>query len=149
MGLEERAFFVKRPVNPDEIPDGLFDVLLAPLTAGEPPLLALKAQAAGLLVALSGAVEPRYVVLPQSAIRVADGSGLDGWAAAAVSLARRERLSKVAASNLVAARGFDAADACRRVLEIYEAGILAVRAKSAENVLAGAASGRSPGGWYA
>lgn len=149
MGLEEKAFFVKRPANPHEIPDGLFDVLLAPLTAGEPPLPLLKAQAAGLLVALGGTVEPQYVVLPQSVVRVADGSGLEGWAAAAVSLARRERLAKVAATNLVAARGFEAAGACRRILEVYERGIPALGAASADNALAGAAAGRPAGGWYA
>jgi hypothetical protein len=88
-------------------------------------------------------------VLPQSVAQVAEGSGVDGWAAAAVSLAGRERLSKLAASNLVAARGFDAADACRRVLEIYEKGMLAGGATSMDNALAGAASGRSAGGWYA
>lgn len=149
MGLEERAFHVKRPVNPHEIPDGLFDVLLAPLSGGDPPLLLLKAQAAGLLVALHGLVEPEYVVLPQSVARVAEGSGVDGWAAAAVSLAGRERLSRLAACNLVAARGFDAADACRRVLEIYEKVMLAGGATSMDNALAGAASGKSGGGWYA
>lgn len=149
MGLEERAFFVKRPANRHEVPDGLFDVLLTPMAGSEPPLLLLKAQAAGLLVALGGAVEPQYMVLPQSVVRVADGSGLDGWAAAVVSLARRERLSKVAASNLVAARGFDAANAGRRILEIYEAGMLAVGAPSGDNAFVGAASGKSAGGWYA
>ena len=149
MGLEERAFFVKRPANPHEIPDGLFDVLLASAHGGEPPLLLLRAQAAGLLVALGGEVEPQYVVLPQSVVRVAEGSGLDGWAAAAVSLLGRERLSKLAASNLLAGRGFDAADACRRVLEVYEEGMSAGGGVRTENSLAGAPSGKSADGWYA
>lgn len=120
LGVEERVRLLGLRSDVPRLLCGLFDVFVLPSLHEGLPVALLEAQAAGLPCLISDRVNAETIV-DRRRVRVAPlTANVEVWADALVESRRIARMAPEEARERVRAKGFDAADSRRRLVEIYD-----------------------------